>query len=41
MSGWLNELFRHAIAEGLISINPVSDVDVVFDEILSNKNGGE
>lgn len=28
--GWLNELFRHAIAEGLISVNPVNDVDVVL-----------
>ncbi|WVD62152.1 tyrosine-type recombinase/integrase [Orbus mooreae] len=28
--GWLNELFRHAIAEGLIRVNPVNDVDVVL-----------
>ncbi|WP_392558307.1 tyrosine-type recombinase/integrase [Orbus mooreae] len=28
--GWLNELFRHAMAEGLIGVNPVNDVDVVL-----------
>lgn len=28
--GWLNELFRHAIAEGVIRVNPVNDVDVVL-----------
>ncbi|QIQ21480.1 tyrosine-type recombinase/integrase [Zophobihabitans entericus] len=26
---WMNELFRHAIAEGLIKDNPVSDLDVL------------
>jgi integrase len=28
--GWLNEIFRHAIAEDYIKINPVNDVDVVL-----------
>lgn len=28
--GWLNELFRHAMAEGHIQRNPVADVDVVL-----------
>lgn len=27
--GWLNELFRHAIAEGLLTTNPVSDLDIL------------
>lgn len=27
---WLNELFRHAIAEGHLQVNPVTDVDVVL-----------
>jgi len=27
--GWLNELFRHALAEGLINGNPVADLDIV------------
>lgn len=27
---WLNEIFRHAIAEGYINFNPVSDIDVVL-----------
>ncbi|CAK7032416.1 tyrosine-type recombinase/integrase [Saezia sanguinis] len=27
--GWLNELFRHALAEGLINSNPVADLDIV------------
>jgi len=26
---WLNELFRHALAEGLIDSNPVADLDIV------------
>ena len=28
--GWLNEIFRHAIAEGHIRFNPVSDIDIVL-----------
>jgi integrase len=27
---WLNEIFRHAIAEGHIKVNPVNDVDIVL-----------
>ena len=27
--GWLNELFRHAVAEGVIESNPASDLDIV------------
>lgn len=27
--GWLNEIFRYAIAEGLIEVNPASDIDIV------------
>lgn len=27
--GWLNEIFRYAIAEDLIELNPASDIDVV------------
>ncbi|UYZ84338.1 tyrosine-type recombinase/integrase [Entomomonas sp. E2T0] len=27
--GWLNELFRHAIVEGLINHNPAADMDIV------------
>ncbi|MFD1259688.1 AraC family transcriptional regulator [Entomomonas asaccharolytica] len=27
--GWLNELFRHAIVEGLINHNPAADIDIV------------
>lgn len=26
---WLNEMFRHAIAEGIINRNPASDLDIV------------
>lgn len=28
--GWLNEIFRHAIAEGHIRFNPVADLDIVL-----------
>lgn len=28
--GWLNEIFRHAIAEGHVQFNPVADVDIVL-----------
>lgn len=27
--GWLNEIFRYGIAEGVIEINPASDIDIV------------
>ena len=27
--GWLNELFRHAVAEGVIESNPAADLDIV------------
>ena len=27
--GWLNEMFRHALGEGLIDSNPASDLDVI------------
>lgn len=27
--GWLNEIFRYAIAEGVIEMNPASDIDIV------------
>ncbi len=27
--GWLNEIFRYAIARGLIEVNPAADLDVV------------
>ncbi|RUS65996.1 Prophage integrase IntS [Saezia sanguinis] len=27
--GWLNEIFRHAVAEGIIDMNPASEMDIV------------
>uniref|UniRef100_UPI004038EE4D tyrosine-type recombinase/integrase n=1 Tax=Pseudomonas bambusae TaxID=3139142 RepID=UPI004038EE4D len=27
--GWLNEIFRYGIAEGVIEVNPASDIDIV------------
>lgn len=27
--GWLNEIFRYAIAEGVIEVNPAADIDIV------------
>jgi hypothetical protein len=26
---WLNEIFRHAIAEGLVASNPAAEMDVM------------
>ncbi|WP_176701747.1 phage integrase central domain-containing protein [Gilliamella sp. wkB112] len=26
---WLNEIFRHAIAEGIIETNPAADMDIL------------